>query len=134
MGYDVLLKKNRVLKYGFKMKAIRLFYNIAARLFGSSKLPKLGDAFRDITIAEYAVKNRDPEILEALLRYIYNQYRKEGYHSIIMGASTNDPMLKATDIFWSKQVCSNVILGAIDKQKTQEMKIPSLVYADAVQI
>lgn len=127
-------KKNRVLKYGLKMKAIRLFYNFVALLFGSSKLPKTDEAFRDITIAEYAAKNRDPEILEALLRYISNHYRKEGYHSIIIGSAANDPMLNATDIFLSKQVRSNVILGAIKKERTQEIELQTLIYADAIQI
>jgi hypothetical protein len=127
-------KKNRILEYGLKMKVIRLFYNNAARILGVSKLPKTGEAFRDITIAEYAVANRNPKILEALLRYIYSYYRKEGYHSIIIGSSASDPMLKATDIFLSKEILSNVILGAIDKQKTQEIETHPLVYADAIQI
>ncbi len=127
-------KKNRVLKFDLKMKAIRLFYNFAALLFGSSKLPKTGEAFRDITIAEYAIENRSPEILEALLRYISDHYRKQGYHSIIIGASTSDPMLKATDIFLSKEVRSNVILGSIKKEKTQKIELQTLIYADAIQI
>lgn len=127
-------KKNRILKFGLKMKAVRFFYNMTARFFSGSKLPKEGEAFRDITIAEYAVNNRDPEILEALLRYIYKHYRKEGYHSIIIGSGVNDPMLKATDIFLSKEVRSNVILGAIDREKAQQIESSSLIYADAIQI
>lgn len=127
-------KKNRVINYGLKMKIARLFYNIAAGFFRVSKLPKIGKAFRDITIAEFAVKNRDPKILEDLLRYIYNHYRKEGYHSIIMGSSETDPMLKATDIFLSKKVHSNVILGAIEREKTQDIAAHPLIFADAVQI
>ena len=127
-------KKNRILKFGLKMKAVRLFYNMTARIFGGSKLPKEGEAFRDITIAEYAVENRDPEILETLLRHIYKLYKKEGYHSIIIGSDVNDPMLKATDVFWSKKVRSNVILGAIEKEKAKEIEPQPFIHADAIQI
>jgi len=127
-------KKNRILKYDLKREIFRSFYNIAARLLGVSKLPKTGEAFRDITISEYAIKDRNPKILEALLRYIYSYYRKEGYHSIIIGSSANDPMLKATDIFLSSGVRSNVILGSIERTKTQQIEPQSLIYADAIQI
>lgn len=127
-------KKNRILRYGLKMEIVRSVYNIAAQLLGSSKLPRTGEALQDITIAEFAVKNRDPKILEGLLRYIYNHYREEGYHSIIIGSSTNDPILKATDIFLSKEVRSNVIMGAIKREKMQKMESQPLIYADAIQI
>lgn len=133
MGYDSL-QKNRILKFGLKMKAVRLFYNMTARIFGGSKLPKEGEAFRDITIAEYAVENRDPKILETLLCHIYKHYKKEGYHSIIIGSDVNNPILKATDIFWSKKVRSNVILGSVEREKAKEIELQPFIYADAIQI
>lgn len=128
------LKKNRILKYGIVMGFIKWVYNLVAFIFGASQLPKAGEKLRDITIAEYAVKDRDPEIMEALLRYIYNQYRQQGYHSIIFGSSVGDPLLKATEIFISKDVRSNVILGTLQQPDVIDTNPPGMIYADTVQI
>jgi hypothetical protein len=43
-------------------------------------------------------------------------------------------MLKATDIFWSKKVRSNVILGAIEREKAREIEPQPFIHADAIQI
>jgi hypothetical protein len=53
------------------MNQVRFFYNLAAQLYGSPPLPKPGEPFKDVTIAEYAVIDRNPEVMEALLRHIY---------------------------------------------------------------
>lgn len=127
-------KKNIVLKYGSKMGTIRILYNTAAQLVGSPKLPRTGIPYRDITIAEYAVKDQEPKILESLLRHIYAKYRQKGYHSIIIGTSPNDPLRDATDVFISKEVRSNVILGSARQSKAFELEPQPLMYADAIQI
>lgn len=128
------LKKNTILGYSNTMRKVRLLYNFGAPLFGIPGLPAPGDALRDVTIAEYAVKERDPDIMEDLLRYIYKQYRHQGYHSIIFGSSADDPLLKATKTFFKKSIYSNVILGSLQPEKLDEMKNKKLIYADAVQI
>jgi len=127
-------KRNRVLNYGRKLALLRFLYNSAAMLFGSPRLPKPGEAFRDITIAEYAVRNRDPGIMEALLRFLYQHYRSKGFQSIIFGSSEDDPLLKATDTFITNKVISNVILASLESNPLQRHGGKPLIYADAIQI
>lgn len=129
-----VFKKNRLLEYKDRFKLVHASYNMAALLVGAALLPKTGESFRDITIAEYAVKERNPEILNALLRYAHNRFRKEGYHSIIFGTSVDDPFLSATRDFFSKEIRSNVILGSKQKSKIAHKKNIPLIYADTVLI
>ncbi|MDX1585611.1 MAG: hypothetical protein R3222_02660, partial [Balneolaceae bacterium] len=51
-------KKNRVLRYKKQLAALKVMYNGSALLFGSPLLPSPGETMRDVTIAEYAVRNR----------------------------------------------------------------------------
>ncbi len=127
-------KKNRIWYTGIKLKLQRFLYNLAARLLGSPKLPRSGDAFRDITIAEYAVRDRNPKILEALLRYIYREYRKKGAQTIIIGSSTGDPIIQALKPFISREVRSNVILAPLQKDSKQTFRDIPYIYADSIQI
>ncbi len=134
-AWDItILKKNRILEYGPTMRFMRWVYNMTAPILGAARLPNAGEALRDITIAEFAIKEHDREIMEALLRYIYNQYREQGYHSIIFGSSTDDPLMKATSAFISKEVRSNVILGILQQASAEGIINPALIYADAIQI
>lgn len=57
-AWDMMpFKKNRILEYGVVFGMTRLLHNTAAPLLGIPLLPKAGEAFRDITIAEYAVRD-----------------------------------------------------------------------------
>lgn len=127
-------KKNRILNYGNKLSMIRHVYNFAAMLFGSPRLPKTGEAFRDITVAEYAVRQRDPEIMDALLRFLYRHYRSKGYQSLIFGSSEDDPLLNAAEGFIKNPVISNVILASHECNPLERHGGKSLIYADAIQI
>jgi len=127
-------KKNRILRYDRSTAFRRQIYNLAAPLLGAAQLPAAGQPIKDITIAEYALKNRDPKIMDALLRHIYRHYRKAGYQSLIFGADINDPLLKATKHFLKSLVRSNVIMGSIQPEKVSQLKKPSLIYTDTIQI
>jgi hypothetical protein len=103
-------KQNRVLNYGARFLPALIAYKCLSLLFGFSSLPGKGDYFRDINITDYAVKNRDPDIMKALLRAIYAFCRKAGYQSIIWGSTAGDPLLKASKGFFSQSVISNIVL------------------------
>lgn len=128
------IKKNRILAYSAGLTIGRRVYNIAATLAGAAPLPVTGEAFKDVTIADYAVKNRDPIIMEALLRYIGGRYRKKNYHSLIFGSDINDPLLKAASPFLSREIRSNVVLGRLNQTIASGNSLQGLLYADAVQI
>jgi len=127
-------KKNRIRFHGFRMCLLRFGYDLVARLTGSPPMPKTGEAFKDVTIAEYAVRNRDPKIMEALLRFVYRDYRKKGFQTIIFGCDFTDPIKQATSPFISKEVRSSVILAPLQKNSMRNFSPPSLIYADAIQI
>ncbi len=127
-------KQNRIVKYGKKMALTRLLYNTVALLFGSSRLPGPGEAFRDLTIAEYACRNREPAIMEALLLFLYRHYRSKGFHSLIFGSSEDDPLLKAAETFITNKVTSNVVLASLGADPLKRHGDKPLLYADAVQI
>lgn len=103
-------KQNRVIRYGRKFLSARIGHRLLEGLYGLPSLPGKGDSFRDITITDYAVKDRDINIMKALLKVVYNDYRKRGYHTMIWGSSVDDPLLKAADGFFYQSVISNIIL------------------------
>jgi hypothetical protein len=127
-------KKNRVYFHGLKMNLVSNFYNLLARLSGSPLLPRPGEPFRDVTIAEHAVIDRDPEVMEALLRFIYHEYRENGYHSVIFGCSSGDPILKATKPFLSREVRSAIVIAPLQKGSEHIFRDNPMIYADAIQI
>jgi hypothetical protein len=124
-------KQNRVLNYGPGFLPAKIAYNVLSVIFGYSPLPAKGDFFRDINITDYAVKDRDPGIMNALLRTVYAYCRKEGYQSIIWGSIYGDPLLKATKGFFSQAVISNIVLLSTKPELIEENAIKNnLPYID----
>ncbi|WP_069130934.1 hypothetical protein [Rhodohalobacter halophilus] len=128
------IKKNRIKFRGFKMNFVHKAYNLIARFNGSAKLPEPGEPFRDVTIAEYALADRDPEIMEALLRSVYIDYRQRGFHSIIFGCSSENPIRQATKPFLSREVRSGVVIAPMQEDSVRNFGNVPGIYADAIQI
>jgi hypothetical protein len=103
-------KQNRVLEYGEAFLPSRIGYWLLSKIYRLPPLPGEGQIFRDVTITEYAVKDRNPAIMEALLRAVYRDYRSLGYHSMIWGSSGDDPLLDASKVFFHQDIISNIVL------------------------
>lgn len=103
-------KQTRVLEYGRKLKRARAAYNALSLLFRVPSLPVPGDSFKDVIITDYAVHDRDPKIMNILLRSVYKDFRKLGYQNILWGCSADDPLLQATTGFFYQRVVSNIVL------------------------
>lgn len=110
------VKKNRILSYGKKFKWVSILYKIFTPLFNFPRLPTEGESFRDITITDYAVHERNPEILKALLLKIYKEYRAKKYHMLIFGCSANDPLSAAAKPFFSQSVISDILIFSKSKE------------------
>lgn len=108
------IRNVRVMAYRGQYRLIKVFYGIVAPLLGFPPLPKPGEAFREITLNDFAVENHDPSILEALLCRIYIDYRKKGYNLIQIASFTGDPLLGATRKFFSQPLFSRIIIGSSD--------------------
>lgn len=107
-------KQNRVVRYSPRMRLVRGMTNLLAPLAGWSKLPAPGGSFRDAFITDWAVKDRSPRLLAALLDRIYAEHRRRGYNTLIIGSAADDPLLEATAGFPSLSVVSRIALVATD--------------------
>lgn len=130
-----VFKQNIIIRYGRKLKMVKIFHAIFARLFALPQMPKEGQAIRDVTIIEYAAKDRNPDILEALLLKIYNEYRGRKYNMLIIGSCAGDSLLDATNKFFVHSVVSSIILFSKDESLLEEGEIDtSLPYIDLVML
>jgi hypothetical protein len=124
-------KQNRIIRYGKKFLPARIGHQLLEGIYGLQRLPAKGDSFRDITISEYAVKDRNINIMRALLKSIYNDCRKKGYHTLIWGSSVDDPLLLAADGFLHESIVSNIILLATKPELIEDGAVKNnLPYID----
>ena len=124
-------KQNRILKYGARFLPARIAYAGLSMLYGAPPLPRVGDIFRDVTITDYAVKDRNPGVMNSLVRAVYVDYREAGYHSIIWGSAANDPLLRAAKGFFSQSVVSNIVLISTDRNRIEDGAVENnLPYID----
>lgn len=110
-----IFRKTRILKYNFLAKIISNIYSVGIVAFGFPSLPQKGAFFKEISITDCAVKERNPKILKAILRKVYNDSRGKGYNLIIFGSYEDDPLLKATNNFFRYSITSNIIISSFDK-------------------
>ena len=124
-------KQTRVLHYGKRFRLTRIAHRILAMLFQLPPLPLAGMCFKDFVITDYAVSDRAPDIMNALLRAVYKEYKLKGYQNMIWGSSADDPLLKATKGFFYQRVVSDIVLISTDKSKLDNNTInTNLPYID----
>jgi hypothetical protein len=115
-------KQIRILKYSKQFKRIKNTYNLFFRFFRVPPLPDAGQAFKAVYITDYAVEKRDSEIMNAMLRKIYNEYRSQHFNLIVFGSYKNDKLLEATKGFFSQSVESNIYLFHRDEAMIEKLK------------
>ena len=126
-----LMKQTRVRAYGRSFLPARIAWKSMSLAFNLPPLPAPGDHFRDITITDYAVRERDPGIMNALLRAVYTEYRHRRYHFMAWGSSAGDPLLAAAKGFMCQRVFSNIVFFATDDRWFREGMVNShLPYID----
>jgi len=105
------IRQVRIMAYRKKFKWVYGIYSILGPILGFPKLPRPGQPFREIIVNDFATENRDPVILEAMLRHVYNDAKKHGYNMIELGSYVGDPMLSAVKPFFTQEVYSHTIVG-----------------------
>lgn len=129
------LKQTRIVRYGTRMKFLKAVHGLVARLAGFPLMPKAGSPLRAVTLTDCAIRERNPDIFEAMLRKIYNDYRERGYNLLIFGGCSNDPLLGAAKRFFSLQVTSHIVLFATDQSWLEEGRVDtSLPYIDVAML
>jgi hypothetical protein len=71
-----------------------------ARLAGFPALPNPGEPFRNLFLTDWAVRDRSPQMLRALIDHIYCEYRSRGYFNLVFGSCADDPLLNAMGGYW----------------------------------
>ncbi len=119
-------KQTKVLTYRTGMRFVKFFYGSAGRLVGFPPLPVRGQSFREVHITDYTVRDRDPEVMEALLLAVYADYRMKKYNTIHFGSASSDPLLAAADSFMTQRLVSHIVLmGRSDEElSTVDNRLP----------
>lgn len=123
------MKKNIVEKYSGRLLLVRLMANFLSLVAGCPKLPKPGSAFSTVYITDYYCEGRDPEIMEALLRSVYNEWLGKRYNLMIFGAPEADPLLKAIRPFTHQKISTHILIGAREERILDTINTP-LPYFD----
>ncbi len=124
------VKRNRVLAYNWQMQMLRCGIKALRPLLKYPPLPPPGKPFREVTILDYAVKGRDPEILTALLTALYQFYRHKGYHVVIIGHPVGDPLGRAVAPFFTQHLISDIFIFAKSSSRVAHFKAEGLPYID----
>ncbi len=124
-------KQLRVKRYGGRMKLVKKLLDIMALLNIVPRLPDENQVFKEVYITEFAVRDRNPLIMRALLTRIYNEYRIRKYNLIVFGSCKNDPLLQAVKGFMHVPVQSSIVLCSRDRTLLEDGAIDtSLPYID----
>ena len=88
-------KQNIITGYSGIMAVIKPLYNAASALLRYNPLPEKGGKLKSFYISFMAADDDNPEILESLVRRVYNDSVGQGYHYFLAGLFQGDPLEKA---------------------------------------
>jgi len=129
-------KRTVIEKLSLSGKLTRLAYQ-AGRLFfhNAAPLPRVGEAFRAISLTRVAIKDRDPSILYALLQQVIHEHIGKGYHMLHLGLREGDPLLKATKGLFAQRLKAQISLYYRKNQGLERyLEQPQDPYLDIVLI
>ncbi|HJW28915.1 MAG TPA: hypothetical protein VJ508_06645 [Saprospiraceae bacterium] len=107
-------RRTRVLEYNRKFYPTLLAYKALEKILPLTRFPAKGEAFRELTITDYAVVDRNPVIMHALLSEIYQRHHHRKYHFMNWASCASDPLLQAAKGFWHQNLTSNIIFASMD--------------------
>lgn len=121
-------RRTTVHRFSPKFYPVLAGYKIMQEFFPLTPFPAKGESFRELTITDHAVQDRDPKIMHALLTEVYRRHHNRTYHYMTWGSCGTDPMLKAADGFWHTDIVSNIMFTSLDP--TRYDMVPRLPYID----
>jgi hypothetical protein len=122
-------RQTRVVHYNKSFWPDLLGYKALSAVLPMAPFPKEGQCFRELTLLDSAVENRDPAIMHALLCGIYRFYQGQNFHYINWGSCGSDPLLKAVKGFWHRSTESSIVLIAHPSKQLADTLI-RLPYVD----
>jgi hypothetical protein len=112
-------RRTRVLQYGSAFYPTLAGYRLLSKMLTMAPFPQKGESFRELTITDYAVEARNPEIMHALLCEIYRQHHRGQYHFMNWGSCGSDPLLASAKGFWCRDIRSQLIFTSYDAEQYQ---------------
>lgn len=94
-----------------------LSYRLMSGVLPIAAFPAKGDCFRELTITDYAVADRNVQIMNALLCEVYRRNLNRKYHFINFGSCMTDDLLRAADSFWHFNTVSSIVFTSLDTDK-----------------
>lgn len=127
-------KQNRIIKYHGGLGKFRKVINVVLSLSGYHTLPSPGEELKMIYTAFVCIYNDNPDILTALLKSVYNNYKSSDFHFVSIGLHERDPLniaLKhfSTFRYYSRLYVVNWEDGNQFCEKLDKSKIPYLELA-----
>lgn len=110
-------RRTRVQHFSSGFYPYFIIYKMLGKVFQMAPLPAEGENFHELTITDYAVADRKPSIMNALLTEIYHRNRNRKYHFLTWGSCGADPLLKAVKGFWHKEIRSHIIFTSVDPER-----------------
>lgn len=107
------LRRTTLLDYDLAGQALRAAYKAASFFLRSAApLPDPGQSFRTLTTTRVAIADRDPGVLQDLLRAVVNEHLGSGYHMLHVGFAGDDPLRAALKPFFVQRFASQIYLVA----------------------
>lgn len=85
-------KQNIIVGYSRKMQFYRFFFNLYARCWRISPLPKIGCQLNSFYLSFLAIKNNDETVFRSLIERISQDNLGKGYMYFLIGLSPDDPL------------------------------------------
>ncbi|MDQ3159657.1 MAG: hypothetical protein M3Q51_01385 [Pseudomonadota bacterium] len=85
-------RQTHVERYSPALRRIRPFYNLVAKVSPLHALPAPGGKIPYFYLGLVASRNNCPDIFATLVRSVYRDRRKSGYHFMIAGLHESDPL------------------------------------------
>lgn len=110
-------KRTTVVKYAPAFYPVMAAYRIMQQFVPMAPFPAPGRSFHELTITDCAAEERDPVIMNALLCEIYHRHHNQNYHFMNWAGCATDPLLKAAQGFWRKEIRSHIIFTSMDPER-----------------
>lgn len=117
------VKRYRVEAYRGAMAWQKRLINGYARLVGGTPLPAPGNALRTLYLTNLSLASERPEVLRALLEYIYEDTRADGYHVLSLPIYEGDGLAEAVAGFRAQAV--DFHLYAVTSASAPRTEFPS---------
>jgi hypothetical protein len=106
-------KQTVVSSYGRFMRMVRSPYGLVASMMGAHPLPGPGGKIESAYASFTCIPDDDAGVMAGLLRAVYNDAARRGFHHLMIGLGTDDPLLAVARRYASIAYHSRVFFGGL---------------------